>query len=504
MDLTRSSGILMPISSLPSPYGIGSLGRAAYDFIDFLAEARQSWWQILPVGPTSYGDSPYQSFSTFAGNPYFIDLDTLVEDGLLRREEFNGIDWGEDERYVDYEKIYLSRFAVLRIAADRGISRDRAAFDAFVNKHRSWLPGYALFMSLKKKFGMRSWLTWEDEDIRLHRPEAVARYTAELADDIEFYEYLQFLFYGQWEALHAYAKDKGVGIIGDLPIYVAMDSADIWSEPQFFRLDEKHYPIAVAGCPPDYFCEDGQLWGNPLYDWDAMRADGYGWWIRRIEGNAAFYDVLRIDHFRGFESYWSVPYGDETARNGEWLKGPGMDLVGRLTAWFYKVRFIAEDLGLLTPEVHKLLRDSGLPGMKVLEFAFDTGEPSSYLPHNHSENCICYIGTHDNAPVNEWINEAEPDELRFAEKYLGVESEKDLCRALYRAGMGSVAVLFVAQIQDALGLGAESRMNTPGTVGGNWRWRLTNGALTPELAEYIAEMTVMYGRAKPIAKKKEE
>ena len=494
MEIERSSGILMPISSLPSHYGIGSLGRAAYDFIDFLEAAGQSWWQILPVGPTSFGDSPYQSFSTYAGNPYFIDLDLLIEDGLLKREELDGIDWGENESSVDYGKIYKNRFDVLRIAADRGITRDRVSFDAFVEENRQWLCGYALYMAVKKHFGMRSWIEWEDDDIRLHRTEAVEKYEKLLHDDVEFFEYIQFLFFGQWEALRSYAGSKGVGIIGDLPIYVPLDSADVWAEPEFFCLDENNLPVAVAGCPPDYFSEDGQLWGNPLYDWESMKNDGYGWWIRRIGGSARLYDVLRIDHFRGFESYWSVPYGEKTAKNGEWLKGPGMDLVSRLTSWFADVQFIAEDLGFMTPGVRQLLRDSGLPGMKVLEFAFDAREPSNYLPHTYSQNCICYVGTHDNSTVMTWRDEIPPEDLAFAYKYLGLNDEEGLCRGIIRGGMRSVAVLFVAQIQDWLELGAEGRMNTPGTLEGNWQWRLVPGQLTASLAEEIAGITEMYGR----------
>ena len=497
MSIERSSGILMPISALPSPYGIGTLGRAAYDFVDFLAEANQSWWQILPVGPTSYGDSPYQSFSTYAGNPYFVDLDLLCEDELLDKADIDSIDWGGSDRYIDYEKIYNSRFAVLRKAADIGIERDREELCAFIEENRLWLPDYALFMALKKHFGMKAWTEWEDEDIRLHKPESVEKYSAELADDIELFEYIQLLFFKQWKELRTYAAEKGIGIIGDLPIYVAMDSADVWANPECFRLDEENLPVEVAGCPPDYFSEDGQLWGNPLYDWDTMRADGYGWWIRRIDGSAKLYDILRIDHFRGFESYWAVPYGEETARNGRWLKGPGMDLVGRLTAWFSNVRFVAEDLGLITPDVQKLLNDSGLPGMKVLEFAFEPGELSNYLPHSYDENCVCYAGTHDNAPIVEWKDEVEPEEIEFAKQYLGINDEEGLVWGIIRGGMSSVAALFVTQIQDYLELGSEARMNTPGTLGGNWQWRLRGNEITEELTEKIAEATRIYGRSNP-------
>ncbi|MBQ9392736.1 MAG: 4-alpha-glucanotransferase, partial [Oscillospiraceae bacterium] len=361
--MERSSGILMPISSLPSPCGIGTFGKAAYDFADFLRASGQKFWQMLPLGPTSYGDSPYQSFSTRAGNPYFIDLELLAEDGLLQKQDFADEDWGDDPRHVDYGKIYQHRFAVLAKAKQRGWQRDQAEVAAFAAENRSWLPDYALFMACKRHFGMRSWTEWEDEALRLRRSEAVLeRYRELLREDVELFTYIQFLFFRQWNALRDHVHSLGVQIIGDLPIYVAMDSADVWAEPQFFRLDERCVPTEVSGVPPDYFNADGQLWGNPLYRWDVMRQDGFGWWIRRIDGAAQLYDVLRIDHFRGFESYWAVPYGSATACIGTWEKGPGMELVGVLNGWFPQIRFIAEDLGYPTPGVAQLLRESGWPG----------------------------------------------------------------------------------------------------------------------------------------------
>lgn len=492
--MERSCGILLHLSSLPSPYGIGTLGRDAYDFVDFLNEAGQSLWQLLPLGPTSCGDSPYQSFSSFAGNPYFIDLDTLVEDGLLKVSELEVIDWGADPKFVDYGKIYENRFKVLKKAADCGIERDKEELERFESNNRSWLPDYALFMALKRHFGMKAWFDWPDKDIRLHRLEAVERYSELLHEDVLFFEYIQLLFFKQWDALHKYANKHGVKIIGDMPIYVAMDSADVWASPECFLLDEKNIPVEVAGVPPDYFSKDGQLWGNPLYDYDAMRRDGYGWWIRRVDGASRFCDILRIDHFRGFESFWAVPFDAETAKEGRWVKGPGMDLVGRLTSWFSSLGFIAEDLGLLTPEVHELLEQSGLPGMRVLEFAFDPEEPSNYLPHKYTQNCVCYVGTHDNAPVMAWRDEADKAEVKFAERYLAINEGEGFNWGMIRGGMSSVASVFIAQMQDYLGLGADARMNTPGTQFGNWRWRLTPGQLTPELAEKLLDMTKMYGR----------
>ena len=493
--MKRSSGILMPISSLPSPHGIGTLGAEARKFVDFLADAGQSWWQILPVGPTSYGDSPYQSFSAYAGNPYLIDLDLLCEDGLLTPAEVNAVSWGTDPARVDYSAIYNGRFPLLHLAMERGWERDADKVKAFSEENDAWLPDYALFMALKRHFGMSAWTEWPDADIRLRRPEAVARYREELADDIRLFTYIQYLFFRQWEALRSYAHEKGIGIIGDLPIYVAMDSADVWADPRAFQLDERNVPAEVAGVPPDYFTADGQLWGNPLYDWDAMKADGYTWWIRRIAGASRLYDILRIDHFRGLESYWAVPYGETTAKVGRWVKGPGMDLMNVLTEKFPNIQFIAEDLGYLTPEVRQLLEDSGLPGMKVLQFAFDSREAANYLPHTYPRHCVCYAGTHDNSTLMGWKDEAAPADIAMAREYLGLHDEEGFNWGVLRGGQSSVADLFIAQMQDYLGLGSEARMNTPGILGGNWQWRMLPGQITDELTARIARMTSLYGRS---------
>ena len=491
--MERSSGILLSISSLPSPYGIGSFGKAAYAFADFLKAAGQRYWQLLPLGPTSYGDSPYQSFSTFAGNPYFIDLDLLIKDKLLTKKEVESCRWGTNPRYVDYGKIYESRYPLLAKAKARGWQRDADAVAAFCKENEGWLPDYALFMALKRHFSMKAWLEWP-EDIRAHRAEAVERWRTELREDVELFTYIQFLFFKQWSALKQYINGLGIRIIGDLPIYVAMDSADVWAEPEMFKLDSRGVPTEVSGVPPDYFSADGQLWGNPIYDYDAMERNGFGWWIRRVGGAARMFDVIRIDHFRGFESYWAVPYGEKTARNGRWVKGPGMKLVGALTGWFHDLEFIAEDLGYATPEVAQLLKDSGLPGMKVLEFAFNPHEPSDYLPHLYTENCVCYTGTHDNAPLAEWREDGDPKELAHAKKYLGLNEEEGFNLGVIRGGMGSVAKLFIAQMQDYLELGKYNRMNTPGVANGNWEWRMLPGEDSKKLAEKIAEMTKRYGR----------
>ena len=493
--LERSAGILLPLSSLPSPHGIGTMGKAAYDFADFLAAAGQKYWQLLPLGPTSYGDSPYQSFSSFAGDPYFIDLELLVEDGLLVREEVDTRDWGSDARRIDYGRLYESRFPLLAKAKARGYDRDREAVAAFEQENAGWLPNYTLFMALKRHFGMKPWTAWDDEDIRCRRSSAVIEhYRAELRKDVELFTYIQFLFFRQWATLKAYIHSLGIRIIGDLPIYVAMDSADVWAEPEMFRLDAHGVPTEVAGVPPDYFSEDGQLWGNPLYDYEAMEKDGFGWWIRRVGGAQKLCDVLRIDHFRGFASYWTVPYGETTAKNGHWVKGPGMALVGVLTNWFRDLDFIAEDLGAPSPDVTRLLEDSGLPGMKVLEFAFDPETLSNYLPHSCGENSICYTGTHDNAPLALWREEATEAELAFAKTYLGLNEEEGFCSGLLRGGMGCGSRLFIAQMQDWLEAGVGSRMNTPGTSSGNWQWRMLPGEASKTLAERIREMTRIYGR----------
>ena len=492
--MKRSCGILLPVFALPSPYGIGTLGQAAYDFVDFLRQAGQSWWQMLPLGPTGYGDSPYQSFSSYAGNPYFIDLDLLRRDGLLTAQEIASLAWGSDPARVDYAALYENRFVLLQKAAERGWARDRAEVQLFARQNAQWLPDYALYMAVKRHFDEKPWTQWPDEAIRLRKPEAMAQYRQMLASDIRMFTYSQFLFFRQWNALREYAHEQGVGIIGDLPIYVSMDSADVWAEPAFFQLDSNGYPTETAGVPPDCFSRDGQLWGNPLYRWEAMKADGYGWWIRRVDGAAKLYDMLRIDHFRGFESYWAVPYGDTTAKNGHWVKGPGMDLVQVLLNWFPQMQFIAEDLGFLTPEVRKLLADSGLPGMKVLEFAFDAREPSNYLPHLYTPHYVCYTVTHDNAPLPAWKEEADPDDLALAVQYLGLNEEEGFHWGVLRGGMSSVAELFMAQMQDYLGLGAESRINTPGKPVGNWQWRLHPGQLTAALSRRMAHMARLYGR----------
>lgn len=485
----------MSVSSLPSPYGIGTLGQKAYEFVDFLKSANQKYWQVLPLGQTGYGDSPYQSVSTYAGNPYFVDLDILIEEGLLLKEEVESVQWVFEEDRIDYGNMYYYRFDILKKAFERGFTKEEAEISRF-KEENPWLENYTLYMALKKKFDMKMWQEW-DIEYRNREPLAIEKAKEELREDMDFYAFIQYHFFKQWHKLKAYANEKGIGIIGDIPIYISMDSADIWAEPSYFQLDKENIPLGVAGVPPDYFTADGQLWGNPLYDWEKMREDGYAWWIRRIAGVKKLYDVLRIDHFRGLESYWVVPYGDTTAKNGHWEKGPGMDLMSVLQNNFRDLEFIAEDLGYLTPEVKDLLRDSALPGMKVLEFAFDSREPSDYLPHTYPRNCVCYIGTHDNTPVVAWREEAAKEDVAMAIRYLGLNEEEGFHWGMIRAGITSVANLFITQVQDYLGLGARSRMNTPGIASGNWQWRLTEEdfrKLREEYREKIAYMTWMSGR----------
>ena len=494
--MERSSGILLPIFSLPSLHGIGTLGQAARDFIVFLGKAGQRWWQILPVGPTSVGDSPYQSLSAFAGNPYFIDLDELATQGLLTKSEIASLPFGDDPARVDYALLYKNRFILLEKAFERGWEQDKTAVETFSGENEDWLPDYALYMAVKKHFGMSSWQDWPEEAIRLHKPDAVAHYRKKLERDVRFYTYLQFLFYQQWDALKEYAKSRQIGIIGDLPIYVSLDSADVWADPENFQLDECNRPREVSGVPPDGFSEDGQLWSNPLYDYEAMAQDGYRWWLRRIRGAMKLYDIIRIDHFRGFESYWAVPYGAETARNGRWIKGPGMELVALLRDAFPNLSYIAEDLGYPSREVRELLAASGFPGMKLLEFSFSVTDENPGLPHTFAKNSVCYIGTHDNPPVMGWKESGDPAEIILAKEYANIHSDADFARGILRIGMGSPSELFIAQLQDWLELGNESRINRPGTSTGNWLWRSTPGALSDRLAEDIARMTKLYGRSK--------
>lgn len=489
----RKGGILLPVSSIPSRYGIGTFSKQAYEFVDFLEKAGQKYWQILPLGPTGYGDSPYQSFSTFAGNPYYIDLEELIGKGWLTREECDACDFGADDGYVDYEKVYLSRFKVLRKAYERsGIGTD-GDFLKFREENAFWLGDYALYMAVKNSFDSVSWIEW-DEDIRLRKEDAMAAYKEKYAAEVEFYEFQQYLFASQWFALKAYANEKGIEIIGDIPIYVAFDSADTWANPELFQLDENCIPVGVAGCPPDSFSATGQLWGNPLYRWEYHKETGYEWWMRRIAYCYKLYDVVRIDHFRGFDEYYFIPYGDATAEFGHWEKGPGYDIFKVMKEKLGKKAVIAEDLGFLTPSVLKLVKKTGYPGMKILQFAFDSREESDYLPHNYTCNSVVYTGTHDNDTTMGWFDTLNRKDKAFAKRYLNITSRKDVHWEFIRAALASVSDTAIIPMQDYLGLGAEARMNIPSTLGNNWKWRMPDGQLTDELAEKIRAMTKLYGR----------
>lgn len=493
----RASGILMHITSLPSPYGIGTLGQAAYDFADFLEKAGQKLWQILPVNPTSYGDSPYQSFSTYAGNPYFIDLDLLRQDGLLEKEDYAGLNWGDDPQQTDYARIYELRFPVLK-KAFRAFSAGRSAetaaeYGAFLEENSAWLEDYALYMALKFRHNGAPWTLWEEE-LRTRKPEAIRAARAQLRQELDFWRFLQFEFDLQWKKLKQYVNEKGIRLIGDAPIYVAMDSADVWANPEMFLLDEELQPTVVAGCPPDYFAKTGQLWGNPIYDWDYLERTGYRWWLQRIAAAVSRCDMVRIDHFRGFESYWAVPAGDETAENGEWRKGPGMKLFERVREELGDGVIIAEDLGMITDPVRELLKETGYPGMKVLQFAFTPGYESDYMPHKHVKNCICYTGTHDNDTLWGWISALEGADLEVLLRYSRSKDREECLQNVIAMAWGSVADTAVATMQDFLGLGSEARMNTPSTPMGNWCWRARPEDFSAELAEKIHDLTVTYWR----------
>ena len=492
MKMQRSAGILLPVSSLPSPYGIGCFSQEAYDFVDWLKEAGQTYWQILPLGVTSYGDSPYQSFSAFAGNPYFISLDALVEEGVLTAAECKKANFGRKADDIDYSRLYAERGRLLRLAYSRSDIGHNEAFTAFCEKNKWWLDDFALFMAVKGRFEGKPWIEWA-EDIRLRWQPAMDYYRRELYFEVEYHKYLQFKFDQQWRRLKAYANSKGIRIIGDIPIYVALDSADAWANPGLFQLDKDNIPTAVAGVPPDGFSPTGQLWGNPLYRWEAHRATGYQWWITRLWYCFELYDVVRIDHFRGFESYYSIPAGNKTAAGGHWEKGPDRDFINAMHENLGEGGIIAEDLGYLTPEVKAMLSASGYPGMKIMQFAFDSRESGNYLPHTYHRNSVVYTGTHDNVTTEGWRTNASAEDVAYACRYLRCQPE-ELTEAMICACLASVSDTAVIPLADWLHLGSEARINTPSTQGSNWQWRLTC-PLPEALAGHIAQLTVLYERA---------
>lgn len=492
----RESGILLPVFSLPSKFGIGSFSREAYEFVDFLHGAAQGFWQILPVGPTGYGNSPYQPFSAFAGNPYFISLETLIEEGLLTWDECNSVDFGKDETKVDYGAMYANRDALLRKAYERFIEsgKETEELKKFTGREKEWLKDYALFTSIKKKMNGAPWYEWED-DLKKRNAAALKKMEKELKDDIDFVYFQQYEFDRQWHNLRKYANDRSVKIIGDLPFYVSLDSVDCWSNPDVFLMDKDLNPKVVAGCAPDAFSRTGQLWGNPIYDWKALDKSGYKWWVKRIKRNYDFYDVIRIDHFHGFCEYYAVPYGDKTAENGKLCKGPGMSLFNALKAEIGDLRIIAEDLGTNTPENEALIRESGFPGMKVLQYGF-TSWDSYYVNHRHLNNCVVYTGTHDNTPTRAWVEEINEGERDFCRRYINSMTSDygQLTWDIIREAFRSVADLIIIPLQDYLCFGREARINTPGTSEGNWEWRLRPNFLSQDLKNSIKGLTELYSR----------
>ncbi|HIZ46085.1 MAG TPA: 4-alpha-glucanotransferase [Candidatus Olsenella pullistercoris] len=509
----RSSGVLMPVTSLPSPWGVGTMGAEARAFVDFLARSGMAVWQVLPIVPTSYGDSPYQSFSTYAGNPYLIDLDDLATEGLLRRDEYAQLAWGDDLGRVDYGALHRLRFGVLRHAVGRLERLMPIELDAFCAREAAWLDDYALFMALKDAHGGASWTTWED-DLRLRRAGALDRAREELAGEVDFWKGVQCLFFRQWARLREHAAAHGVQIMGDVPFYVALDSADVWSHPEQFQLDDDLRPREIAGVPPDGFSAIGQLWGNPLFAWDRMKADGYEWWCSRVAFQLRLYDILRIDHFRGFDSYFAIPASAVTAADGHWRKGPGIELFRVLEDKVGRCRIVAEDLGYLTDSVRQLLADSGYPGMRVLEFAFDTrdGTGAEYLPFAYPANSVAYVGTHDNDTALGWLETAPVADARLAREYLHLDAAEGEGWGMMRGIWASAADLAVVQMQDLLGLGSEARLNTPSTLGGaNWCWRALPGFASEALAERVRHQLAIYHRlpngagasaSRPVSKEK--
>ena len=491
----RSCGVLLPVFSLPSKYGIGCFSKEAYRFVDFLKLAGQKYWQILPLGPTGYGDSPYQSFSTFAGNPYFIDVEEFVSLGFIKRSDCKKYSAENGER-IDYELLYQNRRALLRKAFENSNMSADSDYLEFVKKNEFWLKDYALYMAVKDSFGSKAWIEW-DEDIRVRNKEAVEIYTKKFAKEIEFVCFQQYFFNRQWKALKAYANNQGIEIIGDIPIYVAFDSSDAWANPELFDLNSDNIPNAVAGCPPDPFAITGQLWGNPLYRWDYHKKTGYEWWIKRISYCFELYDVVRIDHFRGFDEYYAIPYGDPTAEFGKWRKGPGYDLFKTINEKLGQKKIIAEDLGFLTDSVRELVKKTGYPGMKILEFAFDGDNDSEYLPHMLGNNSVIYTGTHDNETVKGWYSRCLKEgaaSAKYLQNYTNVKDKEKMTDSVIRMAFASVCDTAVIPMQDYLNLGNEGRINTPSTLGGNWSWRMAPTACNAALAKRMKKLAEVYGR----------
>ena len=492
----RQSGVLMHISSLPGKYGIGSFGQSAYDFVDFLVRTKQRYWQILPLGTTSYGDSPYQSFSAFAGNTYFIDFDILIEEGLLNEADVKGADFGDDPRKVDYAKIFDARRPIMEKAVARFLKADDLSdYESFVEQNAAWLEVFAEYMAIKEHFDNLAWTEWPDEAIRRREAASLASYREKLADKLTYHRVTQYLFFKQWLRLKAYANEHHIEIVGDMPIYVAADSADVWAHPQFFKTDAVGKPTCVAGCPPDEFSETGQLWGNPIYDWEAMDKDGYAWWIERLRESFKIYDIVRIDHFRGFESYWEVPADSETSATGKWVKGPDYKLFAAVKEALGDLNIIAEDLGFMTDEVIELRERTGFPGMKILQFAFNPDDESIDSPHLAPNNSVMYTGTHDNNTVLGWYKDEIDDATRqYMAQYTNRKEYETVPHAMLRTIFASVSFMAIATMQDLLELDSAARMNYPSTIGGNWTWRMTAEELNPIVEGELYSLTKTYRR----------
>ncbi|EGJ43221.1 4-alpha-glucanotransferase [Streptococcus sanguinis] len=492
----RQSGVLMHISSLPGKYGIGSFGQSAYDFVDFLVRTKQRYWQILPLGTTSYGDSPYQSFSAFAGNTYFIDFDILIEEGLLNEADVKGADFGDDPRKVDYAKIFDARRPIMEKAVARFLKADDLSdYESFVEQNAAWLEVFAEYMAIKEHFDNLAWTEWPDEAIRRREAASLASYREKLADKLTYHRVTQYLFFKQWLRLKAYANEHHIEIVGDMPIYVAADSADVWAQPHFFKTDAVGKPTCVAGCPPDEFSETGQLWGNPIYDWEAMDKDGYAWWIERLRESFKIYDIVRIDHFRGFESYWEVPAGSETSASGKWVKGPDYKLFAAVKEALGDLNIIAEDLGFMTDEVIELRERTGFPGMKILQFAFNPDDESIDSPHLAPNNSVMYTGTHDNNTVLGWYKDEIDDATRqYMAQYTNRKEYETVPHAMLRTIFASVSFMAIATMQDLLELDSAARMNYPSTIGGNWTWRMTAEELNPIVEGELYSLTKTYRR----------
>ena len=492
----RQSGVLMHISSLPGKYGIGSFGKSAYDFVDFLVRTKQRYWQILPLGTTSYGDSPYQSFSAFAGNTYFIDFDILIEEGLLNEADVKGADFGDDPRKVDYAKIFDARRPIMEKAVARFLKADDLSdYESFVEQNAAWLEVFAEYMAIKEHFDNLAWTEWPDEAIRRREAASLASYREKLADKLTYHRVTQYLFFKQWLRLKAYANEHHIEIVGDMPIYVAADSADVWAQPHFFKTDAVGKPTCVAGCPPDEFSETGQLWGNPIYDWEAMDKDGYAWWIERLRESFKIYDIVRIDHFRGFESYWEVPAGSETSASGKWVKGPDYKLFAAVKEALGDLNIIAEDLGFMTDEVIELRERTGFPGMKILQFAFNPDDESIDSPHLAPNNSVMYTGTHDNNTVLGWYKDEIDDATRqYMAQYTNRKEYETVPHAMLRTIFASVSFMAIATMQDLLELDSAARMNYPSTIGGNWTWRMTAEELNPIVEGELYSLTKTYRR----------